>query len=100
MTPSRNPYGLTLCPTRHLSQRTEDDRDVAGPAADAGGPPLRAGRPPLERRPLVDPRPGHHEVLGDGVLLLPVGHAEFNTLASGRFDPSGENARIRLASST
>src|SRR2546429_6610630 len=81
MTPSRNPYGLTLCPTAHLYSRGLDhDRHVAGPPADPGGTALRPGPEPPKRRPLVHPRPRNHQVLGDGLLLLRVRHRRLEDL--------------------
>src|SRR3954470_6420304 len=75
MTPSRNPYGLTLCPTAELlSDVLDHERDVARALADLRGAPVGAGAEALERRGLVDPAALHHEVLlDDPRILLGVG---------------------------
>src|SRR5213596_1693652 len=71
MTPSRNPYGLTLCPNGGLlSDVLDDERDVARALADLRGAPVGARPEALERRTLVDPAALYDEVLLDDPRIL------------------------------
>src|SRR3954468_20161181 len=85
MTPSRNPYGLTLCPTAELlSDVLDHERDVARALADLRGAPVGAGAEALERRALVDPAALDHEVLlDDPRILLGVGDGAAQHLGDG-----------------
>src|SRR6266508_6894932 len=83
MTPSRNPYGLTLCPTAHLFQALQHHGYVARPLADLRRPPVGTRLPPAKRRSVVDPRPRHHQVLRDGLPLFRVGHRGVQDLDQG-----------------
>src|SRR3954471_20076467 len=92
MTPSRNPYGLTLCPTAELlSDVLDHERDVARALANLRGAPVGAGAEALERRALVDPAALHHEVLlDDPRILLRVGDRALQHLGHG---PRGAERR-------
>src|SRR6266498_919647 len=83
MTPSRNPYGLTLCPTAHLFQALQHHGYVARPLADLRRPPVGTRLPPAKRRSVVDPRPRHHQVLRDGLPLFRIGHRRVQDLDQG-----------------
>src|SRR5260221_9423867 len=67
-TPSRKPYGWTLCPMSGLLVR-DDDRDVGHGLVDREGPTLGAWLEPLDRRPLVGDRVDDHEVLGRQAVI-------------------------------
>src|SRR5436305_14175444 len=75
MTPSRNPYGLTLCPNGGLlSDVLDHERDVARALADLRGAAVGTRAEALERRALVDPAALDDEVLlDDPRILLGVG---------------------------
>src|SRR5918999_3108815 len=83
MTPSRNPYGLTLWPTGHLSLSPGLDNHghVAGSPPDPGGAAEGPGAIAPQRRPFVHPCSGNDEVLRDGMTLLGVGHGRLQHLA-------------------
>src|SRR5438128_12258778 len=83
MIPSRNPYGLTLCPTAHLSyllQALHHDRDVRRALADLRRPAIGTRPPALQRRTLVHPRPGDEQVLRDRRALFCVGDGRVQEL--------------------
>src|SRR6266576_4418637 len=55
VTPSRNPYGWTLCPMLSALPVADGDGDVGDALVDREGPTLGARTPALDRRALVCP---------------------------------------------
>src|SRR4051812_41426829 len=68
-TPSRKPYGWTLCPMSGLLVR-DDDRDVGHGLVDRERPTLRPWLEALDRRPLVGDGIEDDEVLGRQVVIV------------------------------
>src|SRR3954467_13271348 len=68
-TPSRKPYGWTLCPMSGLLVR-DDDRDVGHWLVDRERPTLRPWLEALDRRPLVGDGIEDVEVLGGQVVVV------------------------------
>src|SRR5215210_409687 len=69
-TPSRKPYGWTLCPMSGLPVR-DDDRDVGHGLVDRERPTLGPWLPALDRvRPLVRNGVGDDEVAGRQVVVV------------------------------
>src|SRR4051794_13416791 len=67
MTPRRNPFGCTFCPTASglpaVTALVDDDRDVAGPLEDRRGATVRARQEALPRRTFVDVGLLHEELV-------------------------------------
>src|SRR6476661_4055420 len=68
-TPSRKPYGWTLCPMSGLLVR-DDDRDVGHGLVDQEGPTLGARLEALDRRALVGDGIDDEQVLGRQVVVV------------------------------
>src|SRR5262245_31083409 len=68
-TPSRKPYGWTLCPMSGLLVR-DDDGDVGHALVDRERPTLGARPPALDRRALVGDRVEDDQVLGREVVVV------------------------------
>src|SRR4249919_394822 len=68
-TPSRKPYGWTLCPMSGLLVR-DDDRDVGHGLVDGERPTLGPRLEPLDRRALVGDGIDDHEILGGQVVVV------------------------------
>src|SRR5918993_1147056 len=68
-TPSRKPYGWTLCPMSGLLVR-DDDRDVGHALVDRERPTLGAWPPALDRRALVGDGVDDEQILGGQVVVV------------------------------
>src|SRR6188472_97091 len=68
-TPSRKPYGWTLCPNSGLLVR-DDDRDVGHGLVDRERPTLCPRLEPLDRRAFVRDGVGDEQVLGGQVVVV------------------------------
>src|SRR4029079_13896698 len=68
-TPSRKPYGWTLCPISGLLVR-DDDRDVGHGLVDGERPTLGPRLEALDRRALVGDGVDDHQILGGQVVVV------------------------------
>src|SRR3954447_6003999 len=70
VTPSRKPYGWTLCPMSSALPVADGDGDVGDALVDREGPTLGSRAPTLDRRALVGARVDHDELVRRQVVVV------------------------------